>query len=171
MFGDDPIYERLNQTHSIQDFVIESVDLFEQMVDKLINRVFRKADFAIQSVVDSLFMTSGPLFELTIRLKVLLGLGVINQQVFEDINYFLQFKADLEKDNQTYSFDHPIVFQFIQKLHFCPQHQLDNIEFEEQDKQSLLYQVKALRREKLLRSCLMLTLSEIYQQLEIESPL
>lgn len=36
---------------------------------------------------------------------------------------------------------------------------------------SLLYQVKALRREKLIRSYLTLAITEIYEQLQIESPL
>lgn len=39
-----------------------------------------------------------------------------------------------------------------------------------EDKNSLTYQMKSLRREKIIRSCLILTIADIYRQLQIESP-
>ena len=81
MLSEDPIYEKLNEATSIRGFITASVAIFDDAVEKLINRVFRKTDFVVKSVIDSLFETSGPLSELPIRLKVLLGLGVINQGV------------------------------------------------------------------------------------------
>ncbi|EJS89160.1 mannitol repressor protein, partial [Pasteurella multocida subsp. multocida str. Anand1_cattle] len=61
----DPIYEKLNEATSIRGFITASVAIFDEAVDQLINRVFRKTDFAVKSVVDSLLSNSGPLCDLS----------------------------------------------------------------------------------------------------------
>ena len=171
MLSEDPIYEKLSETTSIRGFITVSVAIFDEAVEQLINRVFRKTDFVVKSVIDSLFETSGPLSELPIRLKVLLGLGVINHQVFEDINRFIAIKETLNNDEKEYGFSDQIVFDFLQSLYLLKDKALLQFDGESADKDSLLYQVKALRREKLIRSCLSLTITDIYQQLQVESPL
>ena len=171
MLSEDPIYEKLSETTSIRGFITVSVAIFDDAVEQLINRVFRKTDFVVKSVIDSLFETSGPLSELPIRLKVLLGLGVINHQVFEDINRFIAIKETLNNDEKEYGFSDQIVFDFLQSLYLLKDKALLQFDGESADKDSLLYQVKALRREKLIRSCLSLTITDIYQQLQVESPL
>ncbi len=171
MLSEDPIYEKLNEATSIRGFITASVAIFDDAVEKLINRVFRKTDFVVKSVIDSLFETSGPLSELPIRLKVLLGLGVINHEAFEDINSFIKLKETLNNAEKEYDFSDPIVAEFLQSLHLLQDKSLLQFEPESGDKDSLLYQVKALRREKLIRSCLSLTITDIYQQLQVESPL
>lgn len=171
MLSEDPIYEKLNEATSIRGFVTASVTIFDQAVENLINRVFRKTDFVVKSVIESLFETSGPLSELPIRLKVLLGLGVIKHEVFEDINSFIKIKETLNNAEKEYDFSDQIVSDFLQSLHLLQDKSLLQFEPENGDKDSLLYQVKALRREKLIRSCLSLTVTDIYQQLQVESPL
>ncbi|PJG85707.1 MltR family transcriptional regulator [Conservatibacter flavescens] len=173
MFQDENlIYEKLNDATSIRGFIISAVSLFEESVDQLINRVFLKTDFAVKSVVDSLLYQSGPLFELPIRLKVLLGLGVISHDVFEDINAFLSMKEQLNNDEKDYTFNDDNIISFTQNL--C--HQKDkplititNTSMDNHD--SLQHQMHLLRQEKIIRSSLILIISEIYEQLQIESPL
>lgn len=168
----DAIYEKLNDTASIRGFITASVAVFDEAIDRLINRVFRKTDFAVKSVVDSLFMTSGPLFELEIRLKVLLGLGVINQDVFEDITAFIKIKTTLNDDEKEYQFFDPMIIDFMQNLKLQKDKDILNFPPEkENNPDSLLYQIKTRRKEKLIRSCLMLTITDIYDQLQVESPL
>lgn len=171
MLLSDPIYEKLNEATSIRGFITASVAVFDEAIDSLINRVFRKTDFAVKSVVDSLFMTSGPLFDLGIRLKVLLGLGVISHAVFQDINTFIDIKEKLNNDEKDYDFSAEIIIEFLKQLH----HQKDKSLFtplsEEENPDSLSYQIKKQRQEKLVRSCLILSISEIYEQLLVESPL
>lgn len=112
MLSEDPIYEKLNGTVSVRGFMIATVAIFEEAVDSLINRVFRKTDFVVQSVIDSLFTNDGPLGDLSVRLKVLLGLGVIQHNLFSDVNAFIQFKETLNKDEKEYTFDDEIVLTF-----------------------------------------------------------
>lgn len=171
MLSADPIYEKLNEATSIRGFITATVAIFDDAVDQLINRVFRKTDFAVKSVVDSLFETSGPLFDLSIRLKVLLGLGVLRHEVFEDISAFIQMKEKLNNDEREYAFTDPAVLDFAQSLNLLQDKNLLQFAENNEDPNSLIFQMKQLRHEKLLRSCLTLTISDIYQQLQMESPL
>ncbi len=147
----DPIYEKLNEATSIRGFITASVAIFDEAVDQLINRVFRKTDFAVKSVVDSLLSNSGPLCDLSIRLKVLLGLGIIEHHVFSDISHFIEIKEKLNNDEKEYDFADLIIIDFIQQLS-C-QNDKSLLKFsdgkKDENPDSLLYQVKALRREKI----------------------
>lgn len=167
----DQIYEKLNGTHSIRGFITASVAIFDEMIDGLINRVFRKTDFAVKSVVDSLFETSGPLSDLSIRLKVLLGLGVFEQPIFEDISHFITLKERLNNDEKEYDFIDPTIIEFAQQLNFVEDKNLLDFPQENVPADSLLFQMKQQRKEKILRSCLTLAITEICENLQIESPL
>ncbi|WP_439294582.1 MltR family transcriptional regulator [Lonepinella sp. BR2882] len=171
MLSEDPIYEKLNDASSIRGFITATVAIFDQAVDQLINRVFRKNDFVVNSVIESLFETSGPLFDLAIRLKVLLGLGVINHDIFEDISAFIEMKEKLNNDEKEYEFVDEIIVHFTQSLNLLEDKSLLDFPPIKEEADSLVFQMKRLRQEKLLRSCLTLTIANIYQQLQVESPL
>ncbi|MCK3657882.1 mannitol repressor protein [Pasteurellaceae bacterium Pebbles2] len=171
MLSEDPIYEKLNEATTIRGFITATVAIFDEAVDQLINRVFRKTDFVVKSVVESLFETSGPLCDLNIRLKVLLGLGVLKHEVYEDICAFLTMKEKLNNDEKEYDFIDEIVLNFARSLHLLQDKKLLNFPENHDDPNSLVFQMKHLRQEKLLRSCLSLTITDIYRQLQVESPL
>lgn len=171
MVSEDPIYEKLNDVTSIRGFVTATVAIFDEIIDQLINKVFRKNDFAVKSVVDSLFETSGPLATLSIRLKVLLGLGVISHDVFEDVSAFLQLKEQLNNDADEHHFADELILSFAHELHLFKDKDLLPIEETTIDLTTLVGQMKQQRKERLVRSCLILTVTEIYQQLRVESPL
>lgn len=165
------IYEKLDDVTSIRGFIITAVSLFEQGIEQLINRVFLKTDFTVKSVVDSLLYQSGPLCELPIRVKVLFGLGVISHQVFEDINAFLKLKEQLNNQVDEPAFIDPIIIQFIQQLHHQQEKNIVLEDLSQENQDSLLYQVKMMRQVKLLRSYLILAISNITEKLYIDSPL
>lgn len=48
------IIERLNNAPSVRGFFIAAVDIFNDSIDALIQRIFRKDNFAVQSVVGPL---------------------------------------------------------------------------------------------------------------------
>ena len=171
MLSDDLIYEKLNDAASIRGFVTAAVALFDEAVDCLINKVFRKNDFAVKSVVDSLFETSGPLAALSIRLKVLLGLGVISQDIFEDITAFLQLKEQLNNDVDEHYFADELILSFAHELQSFKDKALLPTEETVVDLSTLVGKMKQQRKENLVRSCLILTITEICRQLAIESPL
>lgn len=83
--NESDILERLNQTHTVRGFFITTVDVLTEAIDALMQRIFRKDNFAVKSVVEPLLHDTGPLGDLTVRLKLLFGLGVIPDEVFHDI--------------------------------------------------------------------------------------
>ncbi|EHK89524.1 MltR family transcriptional regulator [Aggregatibacter actinomycetemcomitans] len=167
----DQVYEKLNGAMSLRGFITVSVAIFDEAVDELINRVFRKTDFVVKSVVDSLFETSGPLSDLSIRLKVLLGLGIVEQPVFADILHFIGLKETLNNDEKDYDFSDDIILDFARHLHLLEDKQLLDFPPEAENQDSLLYQIKRRRKEKVIRSSLILTITDIYERLQTESPL
>ncbi|QIW16909.1 mannitol repressor protein [Pasteurellaceae bacterium RH1A] len=166
-------YEKLEETTTLRGFIIASVAMFEGSVDELINRVFRKTDFAIKSVVDSLFESAGPLADLSIRLKVLLGLGVISHDVFYDISAFITLKQQLNNDEQEHSLSSELVQPFIEELRVVKDRSLfdlmPRLPLANQD--SVVYQMKLARYEKAVRACLLLAIMDLQEALQIESPL
>lgn len=166
------IEEKLNEVTTARGLIIAAVTIFDEDIDHLINKVFRKTDFVVKSVIDSLFEHSGPLFDFKIRLKVLLGLGVISKEIFEDINAFIKLKETINNQEQEASFSDPMFLDFIQQL-YCIKESLfikDPIP-DQTSTNSLLEQVKIIRWEKMIRSYIMLSILNINEALQIESPL
>lgn len=168
------LIEQLAETHSIHQFMQLACNGLGSRLDQLIERVFRKTDFALKSVVDSLFEHQGPLAELSVRLKVLLGLGVISPKLFEDISLFLEIKNHLNDEEEEVNFSHPAIIQFAKDLHhvdFFPIDELLKVKLNLDNKDSMLYKMQQMRLEKMVRSGLILAVTEIIEQLDVESPL
>ena len=113
------ILEYLNTSLTVRGFFISAVDVFEQVIQTLIERIFLKNDFAVQSVVGPLLHDSGPLGELSVRLKLLFGLGVIPQATYHDIDGMIKLKNLLNNDSADYSFTDPIIVNAIRELHLA----------------------------------------------------
>ncbi|MGV6987672.1 MltR family transcriptional regulator [Testudinibacter sp. P80/BLE/0925] len=174
------VYEQLNDIPTLRGIITAAVNIFDNDVEQLMQRVFRKTDFAVKSVVDSLLGSQGPLADLSVRLKVLLGLGVLETEAYQDIERYLTLKARLNNESKEYAFSSPLTLDFLQQLASVQDKtMLQKLEQELQstalsvhdNKDSLLLQVKTLRSEKILRSYLLLSINTICEQLQIESPL
>lgn len=174
MTSKDNFIRQLSEVASLRGFLALSVNQFSQDIELLIKRVFCKKDFVVESVINSLFEHQGPLSELPIRLKVLVSLGVISTDVFEDINLFIELKEQLSNEIEEFSFSDSNIIYAIEKLHHIDLNialeivkktpKLDN-------KDSLQYQMIQTRLEKIIRSSLILAISAINDKLDIESPL
>ncbi|MDP8170298.1 MltR family transcriptional regulator [Pasteurella skyensis] len=173
MTSKDNFIRQLSEVASLRGFLALSVNQFSQDIDLLIKRVFCKKDFVVESVVNSLFEHQGPLSELSVRLKVLVSLGVISTEVFEDIYLFIELKNQLSNEVEEYLFSDSNIINTIQKLHhidltivldLLKQPSLNN-------KDSIHYQMQQARIEKMVRSSLILAISIISEKLDIESPL
>ena len=174
MTNQDNFIERLSEVSSLRGFFALSVNQFSQSIDQLIQRVFRKKDFALKSVVDSLFEYQGPLAELTVRLKLLLGLGVISAEIFEDISLFLEIKQHLSDEVEELPFSHPAIIRFAQDLHHIdlkPAAELLKFSSAGGNKDSMILQMQQARLERVMRSSLILAVTEINERLNVESPL
>ncbi|MEI8594127.1 MltR family transcriptional regulator [Photobacterium sp. Hal280] len=166
------IIERLNEATTVRGFFITSVDILEEAVDALIQRIFRKDDFAVKSVVEPLLHDTGPLGELSVRLKLLYGLGVIAQPVYQDIERCLHIKDMLNRDVTEYQFTDPKIIQEIKALHQANVMgiaQLDMAPITE-DIDLAFYQMQTARQEQIVKSTLALAISGIATSLNKDSP-
>lgn len=114
--NESDILERLNQTHTVRGFFITTVDVLTEAIDALMQRIFRKDNFAVKSVVEPLLHDTGPLGDLTVRLKLLFGLGVIPDEVFHDIEHLIKLRNQLNHDATEYQFTDPQILAPIKAL-------------------------------------------------------
>lgn len=173
MVNQDDFIEQLSETVSLRGFLALACQKLTQQVNSLVERVFRKQDFALKSVVDSLFEHQGPLADLSVRLKLLLSLGVISAELYQDINAFLEFKLWLSDEVEELSFADNKVIGLAKSLHMADLTAIDELLKHSLPCQpeSMQYQMQQHRLATMLRSCLILTLTEMLEQLDVESPL
>lgn len=174
MHNHDHFIEKLSEIATLRGFLALSTTQINQQVEQLIQRVFRKTDFALKSVVDSLFEHQGPLAELNVRLKLLLGLGVISAPLYEDINTFVDFKLAVSDEIEEPTFASQLVIEFAQRLHYADLSHLNELLHQKPasvNRDSMLFQMQQLRLERVMRSSLILALTKMVEQLDVESPL
>ena len=165
------ILEYLNTSLTVRGFFISAVDVFERVIQTLIERVFLKNDFAVQSVVGPLLHDSGPLGELSVRLKLLFGLGVIPQATYHDIDGMIKLKNLLNNDSADYSFTDPIIVNAIRELHLAESMNMAPFEPVAQDDVDLVfYQMQIDRKQLVIKSSLALAIISLCEDLDRESP-
>ncbi|KOO08036.1 MltR family transcriptional regulator [Vibrio hepatarius] len=171
-FNETEIIERLNNAPSVRGFFIAAVDIFNDSIDALIQRIFRKDNFAVQSVVGPLLQDSGPLGDLSVRLKLLYGLGVLPDNVYHDIEDIIKIKNTLNSDASDYEFTDPNILEPITKLNLVQSLGMVQLQVSEPDDDIDLefYQLQLQRQQQIIKSGLSLAIVEICNELDKESP-
>lgn len=166
------IIERLNSAPSVRGFFIAAVDVFNESIDALIQRIFQKDNFAVQSVVGPLLHDSGPLGDLSVRLKLLYGLGVLPDNVYHDIEDIIKIKSKLNSDASDYEFTDPNILTPIKQLNLVQTMGMVQLEVSEPDDDIDLefYQLQLQRQQQIIKSGLSLAIVEICNELGKESP-
>ena len=167
------ILEYLNTSLTVRGFFISAVDVFEQVIQTLIERVFLKNDFAVQSVVGPLLHDSGPLGELSVRLKLLFGLGVIPQATYHDIDGMIKLKNLLNNDSADYSFTDPIIVNAIRELHLAESMNMapfEPVTVAQDDVDLVFYQMQMDRKQLVIKSSLALAIISLCEGLDRDSP-
>lgn len=166
------IIERLNSAPSVRGFFIAAVDVFDESIDALIQRIFQKDNFAVQSVVGPLLHDSGPLGDLSVRLKLLYGLGVLPDNVYHDIEDIIKIKNKLNSDASDYEFTDPNILAPIKQLNLVQTMGMVQLEVSEPDDDIDLefYRLQLQRQQQIIKSGLSLAIVEICNELDKESP-
>lgn len=111
------VLERLNAGRSVRSFLIAAVELLAEAVNLLVLQVFRKDDYAVKYAVEPLLLGNGPLGELSVRLKLIYGLGVISRHEYEDGELLLALREELNHDHGDYRFTDDEILGPFGELH------------------------------------------------------
>ncbi|MDW6094536.1 MltR family transcriptional regulator [Vibrio rhizosphaerae] len=167
------IIEQLNVASSVRGFFIAAVNIFEQSVDSLVQRIFRSDYLAVKAVINPLLESSGPLGDLSVRIKLLFGLGVITDEVYHDIDTIVRLRNQLNKDGTEYHFTDPKILDAIHKISAFKKmgsFQLTPALSDDEEIDTKLYQLQLNRQQQVIKSSLSLAIVEICNMLNVESP-
>ncbi|MEZ9231285.1 MltR family transcriptional regulator [Vibrio amylolyticus] len=166
------IIEQLNNAPSVRGFFIASADVFQDAIDALVQRIFRKDNFAVQSVVGPLLQDSGPLGDLSVRLKLLFGLGVLPDEVYHDIESIIKIKNMLNNDASDYEFTDPAILLPIKELNLVKKMGMVKLEVNEPDDDIDIefYNLQLQRQQQIIKSGLSLAIVDICNELGKDSP-
>ena len=168
---ENEILEYLNTSLTVRGFFISAVDVFEKVIQTLIERIFLKNDFAVQSVVGPLLQNTGPLGELSVRLKLLFGLGVIPHDTYHDIDGIIKLKSLLNNDSADYSFTDPVIVNAIQGLNLAKKMvPFEPLNIAQDDSDLVFYQMQVDRKQLVIKSSLALAIISLCEDLDKESP-
>ncbi|MEN4169635.1 MltR family transcriptional regulator [Serratia marcescens] len=101
---ENQVLEKLNAGKTVRSFLIAAVELLAEALNVLVVQVFRKDDYAVKYAVEPLLSGSGPLGELSVRLKLMYGLGVISRHEYEDAELLMALREELNHDGSEYRF-------------------------------------------------------------------
>jgi len=170
---ENQILEILNTSITARGFFISAVDIFEQLIQTLIERIFLKNDFAVQSVVGPLLHDSGPLGELSVRLKLLFGLGAIPHDIYQDIEGMIKLKNTLNNDIAEYHFTDAVVHDAIKNLSLSKNMNMSifsPIYSTSEDSDLIFYGLQLERQQQVIKSSIALEIIAICEVLNKESP-
>ncbi|KQN53841.1 MULTISPECIES: MltR family transcriptional regulator [unclassified Erwinia] len=143
------VLERLNTGRSVRSFLIAAVELLAEAVNILITQVFRKDDYAVKYAVEPLLLGDGPLGELSVRLKLVYGLGIINRSEYEDAELLMALREELNHDGSEYRFTDDEILGPFGELHCvtalppCPDYVSDDAELRAMQQQRYLQVVRS----------------------------
>ncbi|CED70336.1 mannitol operon repressor (mannitol repressor protein) [Aliivibrio wodanis] len=166
------IIERLDNAPSMRGFFIIAVDILNESIDGLIQRIFQKDNFAVQSVIGPLLQDSGPLGDLSVRLKLLFGLGVLPNKTYHDIEGIIQIRNALNSAMEDVQFTDPQIITPINKLNLITRMGMMQLEILplNDDTDLIFYQMQVDRQKQMIRSGLSLAIVDICSELQKESP-
>ncbi|EMH4164839.1 mannitol operon repressor MtlR [Pluralibacter gergoviae] len=159
------VLERLNGGKTVRSFLIAAVELLTEAVNMLVLQVFRKDDYAVKYAVEPLLDGEGPLGNLSVRLKLIYGLGVINRAEYEDAELLMALREELNYDGSDYAFTDDEILGPLGELHCVdalpPQPHFDSSDAE-------LYDMQRQRYQQVVRSTMVLSLTELISRISLK---
>ena len=159
------VLERLNAGKTVRSFLIATVELLTEAVNILVLQVFRKDDYAVKYAVEPLLEGSGPLGDLSVRLKLIYGLGVISRAEYEDAELLMALREELNHDGNEYAFTDDEIIGPFGELH-CVAALPPTPQFDDSDAELLAMQ--KLRYQQMVRSTMVLSLTELISRISLK---
>ena len=158
------VLERLNAGKTVRSFLITAVELLTEAVNILL-QVFRKDDYAVKYAVEPLLDGDGPLGDLSVRLKLIYGLGVLSRPEYEDAELLMALREELNHDGNEYAFTDDEILGPFGELH-CVTALPPPPQFDTSD--SGLYAMQIQRYQQMVRSTMVLSLTELISKISLK---
>lgn len=170
--NESELLEELAAATNAAECLLCAYDVIEDMLDALLKSIFHKDDYAVKFVVDPLLTNDGPLGEILVRIKLLLGLGVISKEVYDDIEIFVTLKEWVKVQEGKVDFwDQDVVFE-LNKINAVKKTM--PIDYSPELIDSLSDDMKYMffeRHFQKVRSTIVLAVNDIHQQLSRDNAL
>ncbi|ALB53223.1 mannitol operon repressor MtlR [Cronobacter turicensis] len=160
------VLERLNAGKTVRSLLIAAVELLTEAVNILVLQVFRKDDYAVKYAVEPLLDGSGPLGDLSVRLKLIYGLGVISRAEYEDCELLMALREELNHDGNDYAFTDDEILGPFGELHCVVALPPAPPALESSDPQ--LIQMQKQRYQQVVRSTMVLSLTELLSRISLK---
>ncbi len=159
------VLERLNAGKTVRSFLIAAVELLTEAVNILVLQVFRKDDYAVKYAVEPLLEGDGPLGDLSVRLKLIYGLGVISRHEYEDAELLMALREELNHDGNEYGFTDDEILGPFGELH-CVSALPPVPQFDTSDAD--LYAMQRQRYQQVVRSTMVLSLTGLISRISLK---
>lgn len=159
------VLERLNAGKTVRSFLITAVELLTEAVNILVLQVFRKDDYAVKYAVEPLLDGDGPLGDLSVRLKLIYGLGVLSRTEYEDAELLMALREGLNHDGNEYAFTDDEILGPFGELH-CVMALPPPPHFDTSD--AALYAMQIQRYQQAVRSTMVLSLTELISKISLK---
>ncbi len=158
------VLERLNAGNSVRSLLIASAGLLTEAVNNLVMQVFRKDDYAVKYAVEPLLDGNGPLGELSVRLKLVYGLGVITRAEYEDCELLMALREELNHDGNDYAFTDDEILGPFGELHCVSALPPPPVPVEDAELAAMQIQ----RYQQIVRSTMVLSLTELIARIGLK---
>ncbi|GDY26313.1 MltR family transcriptional regulator [Agarivorans sp. Toyoura001] len=111
------LLEAIAEASSASECLMAAYDALDDTVDTLLKSIFNKDDYAVKFAVDPLLKNDGPLGDIMLRAKLILGLGVISQEIYEDIEIFVTLREWTKIQDEKVSFTEIDILFELNKVH------------------------------------------------------
>ncbi|MDU5716022.1 MAG: mannitol operon repressor MtlR [Citrobacter freundii] len=145
------VLERLNAGKTVRSFLITAVELLTEAVNILVLQVFRKDDYAVKY--------------LSVRLKLIYGLGVLSRPEYEDAELLMALREELNHDGNEYAFTDDEILGPFGELH-CVTALPPPPQFDTSD--SGLHAMQIQRYQQMVRSTMVLSLTELISKISLK---
>jgi mannitol operon repressor len=138
----------------------------DDTIGVLMQTIFYKDDYAVKFVVDPLLKNQGPLGDVMVRSKLLYGLGVINREIYEDVERFVTLKEWADTPQGSIYFTDPDVIEELQKVHVVQS--VMPIDYDQQAANNLPEEMLTMfidRHNQKVQSSIVLAIAELVRQI------
>lgn len=163
------VLESLNAAKTVRSFMLKAVGLLTEAVSILMLQIFRKDDYAVKYAVEPLMTGSGPLGDLSVRLKLIYGLGMISRKEYEDAELVMALGEELFHDENDYRFTDDEILGPITELHCVTAlPQPPEVLAGGESADPLLIPMQQQRYQQVVRSTLVLSLTALISQISLK---